>query len=84
MTVMASLAGSATARPGEDRGHDELERPGCAAADGRGQRPGTGVIDLAGNQGRHESTLLSRQPWRGQECRRLCTRLVDELREYAR
>jgi hypothetical protein len=32
-----------------------------------------------GNQGRHESTLLSRQPWRGHECRWLCTGLVDEL-----
>jgi hypothetical protein len=26
-------------------------------------------------QGRHESTLLSRQPWRGQECRGVCTSL---------
>jgi len=25
------------------------------------------------HQGRHESTLLSRQPWRDHECKRLCT-----------
>ena len=26
-------------------------------------------------QGRHESALLSRRPWRGHECRRQCTRV---------
>jgi hypothetical protein len=28
-----------------------------------------------GYQGRHESTLLSRQPWRGQECKGMCAGL---------
>ncbi len=32
-------------------------------------------LPVGGYQGWHESTLLSRQPWRGQECKELCTSL---------
>jgi hypothetical protein len=53
---------------------------GVTAMEGDPRQGGAGWPGKpGGNQGRHESTLLSRQPWRGHECRRPRTRLVDEL-----
>ena len=53
-------------------------------AEGTGSCRGRSHENPRGSQGWHESVLLSRQPWRGPECRRLCATLVDDLCRYVR
>jgi hypothetical protein len=79
---LAGRAGTSAARFGGAQGLCAAswpwpERCGLGlAGSGTGVKAGqAGTRNPHGYQGRHESTLLSRQPWRGHECRRQCTRL---------